>query len=121
MSDRLWQLDGLSRWLDGAGLAVAELTPERVEQFLRARRAAGYVARPSRSMALPLRFLREAGLAPGVPARSVAEGPLEELLGGYRRYLACERGLALGTIVKYERVARLFLVDRQRAGGLALE
>ena len=32
----------LSRWMAGEGLSAAGLRPERVEQFLRARRAAGY-------------------------------------------------------------------------------
>jgi hypothetical protein len=35
----------------------------------------------------------------------VAEGPLEELLEGYRSYLVLERGLAASTIAEYERVA----------------
>ena len=32
----------LSRWLAGEGLVAGDLTPVRVEDFLRARRAAGY-------------------------------------------------------------------------------
>jgi integrase/recombinase XerD len=50
-----------------------------------------------------------------------AEGPLEQLLGDYRRFLARERGLAQVTIVGYERVARLFLEERERPEGLALD
>src|SRR6266540_4884993 len=50
-----------------------------------------------------------------------AEGPLEQLLGDYRRYLARERGLAQETIVGYERVARLFLEEREQPDGLALD
>jgi len=118
---RVWQLDHLSRWLDREGLGPEELTPERVELFLAARRAAGYVTWVSPlSMRLPLAFLREVGVVP-VSAASVADGPLEELLDGYRRYLARERGLAQGTIAGYERVARLFLKDREGPEGLALE
>lgn len=118
---RLWQLDHLSRWLEAEGLAPGELTPARVDEFLEARRARGYRTWVSpRSMVLPLDYLREIGVVPmGAPA--VAEGPLEELLGAYRRYLACERGLAESTIADYERVARLFLSERLGAGGPWLE
>jgi hypothetical protein len=43
MSNKLWQLDGLSRCLAGA----VRVERERVEQFLVARRVAGYASRPS--------------------------------------------------------------------------
>jgi integrase/recombinase XerD len=120
VSDLVWQLDGLSRWVEREQLAVGELTPERVEQFEAARLAAGYSLRWARCTRLPLRFLREIGAAP-VPAPPVVDGPVEELLGDYRGYLARERGLAESTIDNYGRVARLFLSDRERANGLALE
>jgi len=110
--------DHLSRWLELEGLRADELTAERAEQFLRARRAAGYVTWVSmRSVVLPLEYLREVRAVPP-PVAVVAEGPLEELLVGYRSYLVRERGLAQSTIAEYERVARLFL--GQRPGGLAL-
>ena len=47
VADRLGQFRALSRWLRARGLPVAELNPERVDEFLDARRAAGnrsYVA-----------------------------------------------------------------------------
>jgi len=69
-------------------------------------------------VALPLEFLREAGATPPPPA-SVVAGPVEELLVGYRVYLALERGLAGSTIVEYQRTARLFL--ERRPVGLELE
>ena len=119
VSSRLWQLGYLSRWLERERLALGELTPEHLERFVVARRAAGYVTWVSSwSLRLPLAYLHEIGVVP-VPA--VAEGPLERLLCDYRRYLARERGLASRTITGYERVARLFLEDRERSGGLALE
>jgi integrase/recombinase XerD len=120
VDDLVWQLDGLSRWVESEQLAVGELTPERVEQFEAARLAAGYSTRWARCTRLPLRFLREIGVAP-VPAPPVVDGPVEELLADYRGYLARERGLAESTIDNYWRVARLFLSDRERADGLALE
>jgi hypothetical protein len=48
----------LSRWLGARGLAVAELDPERVEDFLDARRAAGYRSYVAGwSVRLPLDYL----------------------------------------------------------------
>ena len=56
------------------------------------------------------------------PAAVVPEGPVERLLDDYRRYLAGERGLVAHTIENYERVARLFLAEREQLGaGLGLE
>jgi integrase/recombinase XerD len=121
ISDRRRDLGALSRWLEREGLAVEELTPGRVEEFLAARRKAGCARRSAGGARLALRFLRESGLAPIVPAVTVAEGPLEELLCDYRGYLAGERGLAERTICRYERVARLFLRDHVRGEELALQ
>lgn len=57
-----------------------------------------------------------------MPAASVApDGPVEQLLADYRRYLAGERGLAAHTIYHHELVARLFLGEREKLGGLELE
>ena len=57
-----------------------------------------------------------------MPAASVApDGPVEQLLADYRRYLAGERGLAAHTIYHHERVARVFLGWREKIGGLELE
>jgi integrase/recombinase XerD len=91
-----------------------------VEQFEAARLAAGYSMRWARCTRLPLRFLREIGVAP-VPELLAVDGPAEELLADYRGYLAHERGLPASTIENYGRVARLFLSDCERADGLALE
>ena len=43
LGGRVWQLDHLSRWLEREGLVGAGLTLGRVEEFLVARQAAGYV------------------------------------------------------------------------------
>lgn len=120
VSDLVWQLDGLSCWLEREHLAVGELTQERVEQFEAARLTAGYSTRWARCTRLPLRFLRESE-AVAAPAPVVVDGPVEELLADYRGYLVRERGLAESTIENYERVARLFLSDHEDVDGLALE
>src|SRR6266568_7593375 len=67
---RVWQFDHLSRWLEREGLAPGELTPARVEQFLAARRATGYVTWVSPlSMRLPMAYLREVEVVP-LPTRA---------------------------------------------------
>ena len=120
VNDLIWRLDGLSRWVERERLAVGELTPERMEQFEAARLAAGYSMRWARCTRLPLRFLREIG-AVAAPTPVAVNGPVEELLADYRGYLARERGLAESSIENYGRVARLFLSERERVDGLALQ
>lgn len=120
VSQRIWQFDHLSRWLECEGLRPDQLTPARQEQFLAARRVAGYRTWVSaRSLRVPLAYLREVGVVP-VPAAGGAGGPLERLLEEYRWYLARERGLAPSTVRDYQRVARLFLAEREQAGELGL-
>jgi site-specific recombinase XerD len=122
VADRLYQFDQLSRWLEREGLGVGELTGEQAERFAAARRAAGLVTwvAPQSAM-LPLGYLRGLGVAPA-PTAVVAQGPLEELLEGYRRYLSIERGLSDHTVLDaYEPAARLFLAGRERPDGLGLE
>jgi integrase/recombinase XerD len=121
ISHRLSQFDLLSRWLEREGLRPDELVPEQVGRFLAARRAAGWSTWLSvRSTALPLGYLRELGVVlAATPA--VAEGPLERLLEGYRRYLFDERGLTEHTVfARYEPTARLFLSSRLGPDGLGL-
>ena len=117
---RLCQLGHLSGWLEIEGLRPDELTAEHQQRFIEARRTARHRTWLSpRSLRVPLAYLQEAGV---MPAASVApEGPVEQLLADYRRYLAGERGLAAHTIYHHELVARLFLGDREKLGGLELE
>lgn len=106
---RVCQLATLSSWLEREGLAVGELNEQCAEVFLGSRRDAGYVTWvTSRCMELPLAYLREVGAVPSA-AVVVSDGPWSELLADYRDYLVQERGLALLTVVSYERIARLFL------------
>ena len=115
---RLWQLDHLSRWLEREQLGPDELTSPRLEQFLAARRAAGYLTWVSpRSLRVPLAFLREVGAVPPLAAIP-ADGPIEVLLADYRRYLVFERGLAPKTVEIFDRVARLFLAEHDQEGAV---
>jgi site-specific recombinase XerD len=119
--DVLFHLQALSRWLEHERLPVDELTPERAQQFERARLAAGYSRRSARRTRLPLRFLREVDAVPAIPAAPpTPDGPVERVLADYRRYLVRERALVQGTIGRYMRDATLFVEDCV-ARGVALE
>jgi integrase/recombinase XerD len=121
ISDRLWQLDQLSRWLEGEGLAVGELSVEEGERFAASRRATGRVTLVApQSVLLPLEYLRALELIPK-PVPPVAHGQMEELLADYRSYLLIERGLSPHTVFDaYVPVARLFFAGRDSPGGLRL-
>jgi integrase/recombinase XerD len=117
--NRLCLLAVLSRWLEGEGLAAWELNEGHAERFVASRRSGGLVSWVSSGcVGLPLAYLREVGAVAPV-AVAVVEGPWAGVLDGYHAYLVLERGLALSTVVGYERTARLFL--EQLPGGLALE
>lgn len=123
VAHRLWQLDLLSRWLEREQFEPAELTLERVEDFVAARSAAGYSTWLSvRSTALPLEYLREVGVVVNLPAPAEANDPLEPLLAEYRQYLFVERGLTDDTVlVRYGPDARLFLESTVGGDGLGVE
>jgi integrase/recombinase XerD len=75
----------------------------------------------SQSLALPLEYLRELGVVP-VPAPPLAQGPCEELLAEYRRYLLVERQLSEHTVLDaYVPAARLLLEGWERLDGLGPE
>jgi site-specific recombinase XerD len=122
ISDRLWQFDQLSRWLEREGLAVGELSVEECERFAASRRAAGRVTLVApQSMKLPLEYLRTLGLT-RTPAPPLAHGRTEELLADYSRYLLVERGLTAHTVFDvYVPAARLFLAGRDGSGGLRVD
>lgn len=104
----------LSRWLANHELNAEDLTVERAEAFLEARRAEGYTCWLSqRGLAPLLGYLRGQGVAP-TPIPAVVRTPLEALLADYHIYLVDERGLASATVCHHESVARLFLAERCR-------
>jgi site-specific recombinase XerD len=99
----------LSRWLVDRGLDEHALTSSVVEEFLRARRVAGYRQWLStRGMAPLLDHLRDVGIAP-VCSPAMTDSVVEVLLAGYRAYLIEERGLAASTVRNYVDVARRFV------------
>ena len=118
--DQVRLMAHVSRWLDGLGLGVDDLTSERVAEFLVVRRRAGYVLRRSAKGVAPLLgYLGRLGVVP-VPVLVVAATPDELFLDGYRRYLVEERGLAASTVTSYLHVAGLFLASRSELPGLGL-
>jgi integrase/recombinase XerD len=65
----------LSRWLEAKRVCVSDLTTERVEEFLAARRADGYTALLSRQGLTPLlNFLSTRGKLPAAPLSAPKTG-----------------------------------------------
>jgi len=110
--DHGYLLAHLSRWLVAKQLEPSELTPPVLDRFLQERRRGGYRKWLStRSVRPLLEYLREVGAVPGRQP-GVADGPVDELLVAYRRYLLVERRLALVTVGLHEDLARRFLSRR---------
>jgi integrase/recombinase XerD len=110
----------LSRWLAAAGLGTMALTAPVAQEYLAARRAAGYTAYLTpKALAPLLGYLRELGVAPeaeiAVPATQA-----EALLERYRRYLLAERGLREKVARGYVDSVRPFVVGCAAAGGADL-
>jgi integrase/recombinase XerD len=106
---RLWLLAAMSLWLERRGLDAWELTGPRAALFVGERRAAGLKTWASeQSVRLPLEYLREVGAIP-LAVVVLDDGPVAQILAGYREYLVLERGLAQSTIERCLRAARLFL------------
>jgi site-specific recombinase XerD len=116
--DRMEVAGQLNRWLAAEGLSAADLAVDRAVQFFAALRAAGQRRVPAMPTLAPLfAYLRDQQV---LPPEQVTAAPTEELLGSYRCYLVQERGVAPLTVLRYERMARRFLLGRlSRAGGPA--
>lgn len=108
----------LSGWLDDAGLSADDLDGMAIEAFLDTRRAAREKLWSVRSLEPLVGLWQAAGRSWPVPATPV--GPFQAVIDDYGRYLKSERGLALGTIAAYVRVAREFL-DHVDSVGLGLD
>lgn len=111
----------LSRWMASEGVDVSALTSERVTEFVGVRRDAGYTGFVSeRALAPLLGFLRHEGAVPE-PLPVSLEGPFDELLEFYRRYLVEERALAAATVRRCEKTARWFLSESVGSRGVVDE
>ena len=106
----------VSRWLALDGFGPDDLSPGRVEQFVAARRDAGYVNYVTpRALVALVGHLRDLGVAP--PAGELSLSEVEELLGRYRAWLCSERGLACVTARNYSGMVRPFVATRVNAAG----
>ena len=101
----------LSGWLAATSRGVDALTDELVEEYLRARRAAGYQNRTTaRGVAPLLGYLRELRVVPE-PVAPLPATPLEVLIVEFGDYLTNERGLVAASVHHHRRFARLFLTE----------
>ena len=115
--NELRQVGRLSRWLETGGLSAADLSGERVEQFLVWQRAGGrHRAEWSRpGLVCLLDVLR--GLGVLAAEQPVRVGLADRSAAGVVRALpGWERGLAAGTVDGYVRHARWFLEGRESGG-----
>jgi site-specific recombinase XerD len=93
----------------GEGVPLGELRPGRVEEFVMARKAAGYRHFLTPHGLSPIvAYLRAVGVVPQLPAGAPVTAA-ERFVRRYRRHLVDERGLAAGTARYYGRIAGLFL------------
>jgi integrase/recombinase XerD len=101
----------LSGWLAATGVSVDAVTDEVIEEYLRARRAAGYQSRTTaRGLAPLVGYLRDLQVVPRpvVPAPAT---PMEALIAEFGDYLTDERGLVPASVHHHRRFARLFLTE----------
>ena len=109
---------GLGRWMDACGLAPSDLDQAVVTEFRGARRAAGMRCVPgAHGLDRLLEYLDGRGVLGGPSSPAT---PAEMLVESYRRWLVTDRGLAEATVVRYVKLARLFL-SQQLAGRGGLE
>jgi integrase/recombinase XerD len=110
----------LSRWMEAQGLVPVQLTRVRLEQFLAARREAGYTCWLSERGLRPLvTYLVGVGAMPE-PEVVTVDSPVERLLDAYGRHLLTERGITTTTIARYRSEVRPFLEQRVRGDRLEL-
>ena len=108
----------LSRWLMAQGLDVSGLTPDRMEEFFKVRRARVRTLHLSPpALRVLVEHLDNLGALPAPPA--LEPTPLEAFLERYRHYLLRERGLGEATAARYFYVAGQFL--RSCSGGEGLK
>jgi site-specific recombinase XerD len=102
---------GLGRWMDARGIAPSDLDQAVITEFCSARRAAGMRCVPgAHGLDRLLEYLNGRGVL-GEPSSPAT--PAEMLVESYRRWLVTDRGLAEATVVRYVKLARLFLGQRR--------
>jgi site-specific recombinase XerD len=113
----------LSGWLVATSRDGAAVTDEVIDEYLHARRTAGYRNHTTwRALAPLVGHLRDLQVAPR-PSDPAPATPVEALIAEFGDYLVNERGLAAGSVYHHRRFARLFftevgLTDTARLDGL---
>jgi integrase/recombinase XerD len=118
---QLWLMAHLSRWMEARDLAPTALTGEAIQEFVAARRAAGFTAfRTPKALDPFVCYMRGVGAipAPAGIAPMASSDPAEALLIRYREYMLRERGVSAKTARDYADCVRPFLASRMAAGGV---
>ena len=106
----------LGRWMDAQGVADNGLANADIASFCRFSDSRSARRGPRLRSADPLvSYLRDVGVLEPLSIAPVT--PVEELLAGFRSWMIAERGLAAGTVLRYENTARRFLNERHAVGG----
>jgi integrase/recombinase XerD len=118
--DHAYALAHLSRWLELEGLTPGELDSEQVAVFIAARQAAGYQRwKTVRSLHPMMDWPRGRGLVPAEEPQLA--GPVDAVLGRYRRWLERERRLGEQTVQLRLHWAGQFLIAQVDSGRLELD
>jgi integrase/recombinase XerD len=106
----------LSRWLGERGAGAAALDTMMVEEFVAARRAAGYTRHLGRGALAPLlEYARRSGICPE-PVTTVVATPADAVLARFEDYLLEERGVTARTAAQYLDYVRPFVVEHVARG-----
>ena len=106
----------LGRWMDARGVAPGDLDRAAIAEFRDALRAAGRRCVPgAHGLDRLLEYLEDLGVLGRCSSPATA---VEVLAERYRRWLVTDRGLAEATVVRYVKLARLFLGQRPAGAGV---
>lgn len=109
-----------SRWLQERSLSAADVTSERADQFVVARRSAGRISPyPPRVFNTITEILVEQGVIQAENKAPVPGSSIDVLLGSFKKFLLTERGLAQCTSAAYVLRARRFLDQQAPTGTLS--
>jgi integrase/recombinase XerD len=98
----------LSRWLEGSGLGLAELTPSVIDAFVAERRTSYVKLSSARALDPIVGYLRRVGAVPDVvPAVPATVGQV--VLDGFARFLLDERALSGPVAAAYAHWVRPFV------------
>lgn len=106
----------LGRWMAAADVDVSQLNETLIAKFLETLRVPGRQRVPSVRSLRPL--LDYLGARGALIAADAPGAPLDQFLGEYRAWLVEDRGLAGPTVIRYENLARRFLLWKAEGGGL---